>query len=305
VSGHHFVTLDVFTNTPFGGNQLAVFPDARAIPEGALVAITREFNYSEVTFCYPPANPAHTRRVRIFTPGGELPFAGHPTVGTAIALQLLSAGGNAAGSTARLVLEEGVGPVPVDVRVTGEGSAWAQFSVAKLPEIGPSTPSRGMLAEILSLDADDVLGTPMAPQAISCGVPFLLVPLRSVKAVSRSRIRVERWESTLKSSWAPEVFVFARDPEGGDTHFRARMFAPGLNVSEDPATGAANACFAGYLATRAPQRNGTLSWTVDQGVEMGRPSRIEIEADKSDGVITAIRVGGAAILVSEGTLRHP
>ena len=305
MSRHHFVTLDVFTNTPFGGNQLAVFPDARAIPDDALITITREFNYSEVTFCYPPANPAHSRRVRIFTPGGELPFAGHPTVGTAIALQLLGLAGMPAGAVARLVLEEGVGPVPVDVRVTGEGAAWAQFSVAKLPEIGPSAPSRGMLADILSLDPDDILGTPLGPQAISCGVPFLLVPLRSVKAVSRSRIRVERWESTLKSSWAPEVFVFARDPEGGDAHFRARMFAPGLNVMEDPATGSASASFAGYLAARAPQRDGTLSWTVDQGVEMGRPSRLEIEADKSGGVITAIRVGGAAVLVSEGTLRHP
>jgi trans-2,3-dihydro-3-hydroxyanthranilate isomerase len=306
VSGHRFVTLDVFTNTPFGGNQLAVFPDARGIPEEALRTITREFNYSEATFCYPPANPAHTRRVRIFTPGGELPFAGHPTIGTAIALQLLGLTGAATvGATSRLVLEEGVGPVTVDVRVTGEGAAWAQFSVAKLPEIGPSAPSRGMLAEILSLDPDDILGATPGPQAISCGVPFLLVPLRNVKAVSRSRIRLERWESTLRNSWAPEVFVFAPDPGGGEMHYRARMFAPGMSVMEDPATGSANACFAGYLAARAVQRDGTLSWTVDQGVEMGRPSRLEIEADKSGGAITAIRVGGAAVLVSEGTLRHP
>jgi len=296
VSAHRFVTLDVFTSAPFGGNQLAVFLDARGIPEERLLAITREFNYSETTFCYPPEDPGNSKRVRIFTPGGEIPFAGHPTVGTAIALH---AAGDAPAS---MVLEEGVGPIPVTVSSTDDGTAFAQFAVARLPEVGPAAPSRGMLAEILSIDAEDILTTPFAPQSLSCGIPFLLVPLRSVQAVGRARVRLEKWEATLKSSWAPEIFIFARDPDGGDTHFRARMFAPGLNVAEDPATGSANACFAGYLAARAPQSSGTLTWTVDQGIEMGRPSRIEIEADTADGVLTAVRVGGSAVLVSEGTM---
>lgn len=301
---HRFVTLDVFTSVPFGGNQLAVFPDARALPEPSLLAITREFNFAETTFCYPPSNPAHTKRVRIFTPGGEVPFAGHPTVGTAVALHALGQAGDAEG-VAHLVLEEGVGPIPVTVRPERDGTAFAQFSVAMLPEIGPSAPSRGMLAEILGLEAEDILGSPMAPQSLSCGIPFLLVPLRSVAAVSRSHIRFDRWEATLKASWAPQVFIFAKDAEGGDAHFRARMFAPGLNVPEDPATGSANACFAGYLAARAPSRDATLAWTVDQGIEMGRASRLEIEADKAAGAITAIRVGGRAVLITEGTLRWP
>ena len=296
MSAHRFVTLDVFTSVPFGGNQLAVFPDASGIPEQSLLAITREFNFSETTFCYPPDDPKHTRRVRIFTPTAEIPFAGHPTVGTAIALHPHGDG------PAHLVLEEGIGPVPVTVRSTGDGTAFAQFSVAKLPELGPSAPSRGMLAEILSIDADDILASPFAPQSLSCGIPFLLVPLRSVRAVSRARVRLEKWEATLKNSWAPEVFIFAKDPDGGDAHFRARMFAPGLNIAEDPATGSANACFAGYLAARAPLANGSFAWTVDQGVEMGRASRLEIEADKADGVLTAIRVGGSAVFVSEGVL---
>lgn len=162
-----------------------------------------------------------------------------------------------------------------------------------------------MLAEILSLDAEDVLGSPNAPQAISCGLPFLLVPLRSVDAVGRARLRLERWEATLKSSWAPEIFLFARDRDGGDAHYRARMFAPGLNVPEDPATGSASACLAGFLAARTTNADGGLRWTIDQGVEIGRPSRIEIEADKAGGTITAIRVGGSAVLVTEGTLRVP
>jgi len=300
-SKHRFVTLDVFTSTAFGGNQLAVFPDASGIREDALIRITREFNFSEVTFCYAPSSRAHTRRVRIFTPGKEVPFAGHPTVGTAIALHLLGESGAAPGAEARLVLEEGVGPVPVTVR-TGNGAPFAQFAVAKLPEIGPPPPSRGMLAEILSIDVEDIQAAAMSPQNVSCGLPFLMVPLRSVDAVSRARVRIDRFETTLKSSRAPEIFVFARDPEGGDAHLHARMFAPGISVPEDPATGSANACLAGYLAARAPLKDGTLAWTVDQGVEMGRPSRIEIEADKSAGAIVAIRVGGHAVMVSEGTL---
>ena len=304
-----FITLDVFTSVPFGGNQLAVFPDARAIPEASLLAIAREFNYPETTFCYPPENPAHSARVRIFTPGGEVPFAGHPTVGTAIVLfsgmQQARAAGGAPLAEARLVLEEKVGPVPVTVRAPAGDTPYAQFSVAKLPEIGPTAPTRETLAGILSLDPDDILATPMGPQAVSCGLPFLMVPVRNAKALGRCRVRIEQWEATLKSSWAPDLFVFTRDGDDGSTHFRARCFVPSLSVMEDPATGSANACLAGYLAARAPARDGTLTWTVDQGIEMERASRLEIEADKVAGVITAIRVGGRAVLVSEGTMRQP
>ncbi len=300
-SKHRFVTLDVFTAAAFGGNQLAVFPDASGIPEDALLNITREFNFAEVTFCYPPANPAHTRKVRIFTPAREIPFAGHPTVGTAIALVELGLVKLQSGGDTKLVLEEGVGPITVAVRKEGSAVAFAQLSAAKLAEVGPAAPSRGMLAEILSIEAEDILASPMAPQNVTCGLPFLMIPLRSVDSVSRSRVRMEKWEATLKSAWAPDIFVFARDPEGGDAHFHARMYGPGVNVAEDPATGSANACLAGYLAARAPQKDGTLVWTVDQGVEMGRPSRLEIEADKSAGTVTAIRVGGNAVMISEGS----
>src|SRR6185436_17706163 len=153
-----------FTERAFGGNQLAVFPDATGIPEEFLLPITREFNFSETAFCYPPANAAHTRRVRIFTPGAEVPFAGHPTVGTAHVLVATGAV-RAAGPVADLVLEEGVGPVRVTVRLESGVPTFAQLSVAKLPEIGPPPPSRGVLAEILSLDANDVGFGALTPQA--------------------------------------------------------------------------------------------------------------------------------------------
>lgn len=301
-SRHRFVTLDVFTSSAFGGNQLAVFPDASGIPEDALIRITREFNFAEVTFCYPPANAAHTKRVRIFTPAREIPFAGHPTVGTAIALVDLGLAGAHGGGSMKLVLEEGVGPIPVTVRRKAGAPAFAQFSTAKLAETGPAAPDPRALAAVLSITAGDILTAPTAPENVSCGLPFLLVPLRSVDAVSRSRVQMDAWEATLKSAWAPDIFLFAKDPAGGDAHYHARMFGPGVNVPEDPATGSANACLAGYLAARAVQTDGTLRWTVDQGVEMGRPSRIEIEADKSGGAVTAIRVGGSAVMITEGSL---
>lgn len=299
-----YVTADVFTTKTFGGNQLAVFPDASGIPEEHLLSIAREFNFSETTFCYAPADAAHTRRVRIFTPGGEVPFAGHPTVGTA---HVLVATGDVSvtGDSAVLILEEGVGPVPVRVVMEAGVPAFAELSVAKLPETGPPPPSRGVLAELLSLDASALGAGTHSAQAISCGLPFLIVPLRDVAAVSRCRLRTDKWESTLQQYWARDVLVFAPDGAESPSHLRVRVFVPGFSVPEDPATGSANACLAGYLAQRAAQRDGTLRWTVDQGVEMGRPSRLALEADKTDGAISAIRVGGSSVLVSEGTMSIP
>ncbi len=298
-----YFTTDVFTNSRFGGNQLAVIPDAREIPEELLLPIAREFNYSETTFVYPPTEEGHTRRVRIFTPGGEVPFAGHPTIGTAIVLAAIGDVPVGTGET-RIVLGENVGPVPVVIRRVHAGGGWAQLSAAKMPEIGPPVPSRSMLAKMLGLTTDDVMATSERPQAVSCGLPFLIVPLTSVKAVSRARVNVERWEETLGNAWASMIWVYAADPETAERHYRARMFAPGISVPEDPATGSAAVTFAGYLAARARTRTGTLAWTIDQGVEMGRPSRLEIEADKADGAITALRVGGEAVLVSEGTMSY-
>lgn len=297
-----FLTLDVFTARPFGGNQLAVFPDASGIPEAMLLPITREFNFSEVTFCYPPADAANTRRVRIFTPGGELPFAGHPVIGTAAALALHE-GALAGATTGRFLFELGVGVVPVDVRVEGESLAWAELSAVKMPEIGPQVPTLDTLAEMLSLETNDLVGGALTPQAVSCGYPFLLVPLKTVAAVSRARLRLERWERTLAKSWAPEILVAAKDPDGGPQHWRARMFAPGINVMEDPATGSAAAAFAGWLALKESRTDGSFAWSIDQGIEMERPSRIDIGADKSNGAVTAVRVAGRAVTMSEGRLR--
>ncbi len=296
-----FITTDVFTNARFGGNQLAVIPHATGIPEELLLPIAREFNYSETTFVYPAEQPGTTRRVRIFTPGGEVPFAGHPTIGTAIVLAAMGEIPTNDGE-AKIVLGENVGPVPVLIRGVHAGGGWAQLSAAKMPEIGPPVPSRATLARMLGLTTEDVMATSERPQAVSCGLPFLIVPLTSVKALSKSRVNVERWEETLANAWASMIWVYAADAAGGEHHYRARMFAPGISVPEDPATGSAGVTFAGYLAARSAMRDGTLTWTIDQGFEMGRPSRLEIEADKVEGTAVALRVGGHAVLVSEGTM---
>jgi len=298
---YRYLTADVFTEVPFGGNQLAVFPDARGIPEHRLQDVAREFNFSETTFVYPPSDPAHTRRVRIFTPGNELPFAGHPTVGTA---HVLATTGEVplTGARTSIVLEERVGPIPVTIRADGGGPVYCELSVVKLPEEGPPAPSREALADAIGLAPDDLLDGEWQPRGWSCGVPYLFIPVRDRLAVARSRVRPDAWERALPGTWAPEVFVFSRDGERAGSDLHGRMYAPGFGIGEDPATGSAAAALAGYLARREPRRDGTLHWRLEQGLEMGRPSILEIEADVAGGEITAVRVGGATVIVCEGTM---
>ena len=297
-----YLTCDVFTDHLFGGNQLAVFPDASEIPPELMPRIAREFNYSETTFVLPASNPKHTRRVRIFTPGGELAFAGHPTVGTAHVLATIGAV-ELTGDETHMVLEEGVGPVPVTVRARDGKPAFAQLSVAKLPEIGPPPPSPARLAAMLSLNTDDLVGSDMPAEAISCGTPFLFVPLRDRGAVARARARVDLLEQTLGDYWTQMVMVFALDGEQPGSDVRARMFAPTIGVPEDPATGSAAVGLGGYLAARDPRFDAKLRWVVEQGFEMGRPSILEVEAEKKAGKITAVRVGGSSVVVCEGRMQ--
>ncbi|MDE3126572.1 MAG: PhzF family phenazine biosynthesis protein [Gemmatimonadota bacterium] len=296
-----YVTVDVFTDRRFGGNQLAVFPDAREIPGELMLDITKEFNYSETTFVLPPEDPRHTRRVRIFTPEREMPFAGHPTVGTAHVLAHL---GEVMldGPETRIVFEEGVGPVPVTIREQGGRPVFAQLTAAKLPEVLPPPPPATALAEVLSLHAGDILQNAYKPEAVSAGLPFLFVPVTDRRAVARARVRMDAWERVLTGYPTRELFVFAFDPERDGSDVRARMFAPGLNVFEDPATGSACAALGGYLGMRDQRRDGTLRWIVEQGFEMGRPSILEVETEKAAGAIAAVRVGGSSVVVCEGIL---
>lgn len=296
-----FYTCDVFTNQLFGGNPLAVFPDATGIPEDSLQRIAREFNLSETVFVYPPERPEHTKRLRIFTPAAELPFAGHPTVGAAHALATLGKV-PLRGAETKIVFEEKVGPVPVLIRATDGKPTFAQLTAAQAPEIGPPTPGRSVLADVLALEAADIQGGMTAPQGVSCGLPFLIVPLKDRDAVRRAHVRMDHWESSIKSYWAPQILVFSRDAEREDADVHARVFVPGLSVPEDPATGSAATALGAYLAARDTRADGTLRWVVEQGIEMGRPSLLEIVVEKTGGDIQSVKVGGETVMVSEGQI---
>jgi trans-2,3-dihydro-3-hydroxyanthranilate isomerase len=300
MSSYRFVTCDVFTTTRFGGNQLAVLPDARGLTDAQMLSVAREFNFSETTFVLPAENPANTKFVRIFTPGGELTFAGHPTVGTAHALAVIGEV-KLDGAETRIVLEEKVGPIPVVISAKDGQPTHCQFSVAKLPEVVAPLPPRATLAAILSIDESDLLDGEWTSQVVSCGTPFALVPVRDRAVLARSRINLDLHQKHLNNTPGEMVMVFAMDPEDPAHDVRARMYAPGINIAEDPATGSACAALGGYLAARSPG-DGPLRWVVEQGYEMGRPSQIELEADRSGGRITAVRVGGATVMVSEGSI---
>jgi trans-2,3-dihydro-3-hydroxyanthranilate isomerase len=307
-----FVTTDVFTSEPFTGNQLAVCFGAEGLSTERLQAITREFNYSETTFVFEPETPGTTRRVRIFTPGMEVPFAGHPTIGTAHVLvatgEVKPTAEEIAAGEMTVVLGENVGPVRV--RLDHGVPTWAQLTTAMLPEERVEVRDLDAIAHMLSLEPSDILGGAYAPAGASCGLAFQMIALTSVDAVRRARLRTDAWEQVLGGKWAEWPMVFAMtggsDEQGLAAHvqgcdIRARVFVPNCGVPEDPATGSANAALAGFLAARTP-RDGTLRWEVAQGVEMGRPSRLSIEAHKTGGAIDAIRVGGASVVMADGTM---
>jgi trans-2,3-dihydro-3-hydroxyanthranilate isomerase len=300
--GLHFHTLDVFTDRPFGGNQLAVFPEAPELSTAEMQQIATEFNLSETVFVRPPRDPRNTRRLRIFTPAEELPFAGHPTIGTAYLLAALRVV-PLKGERTAMVLEEEAGPVQVSVTQRKGRLPFVELAAPALPAFGPPPPHVTELAAVLNLEPGDLLDRADAPQAASCGVPYLFVPVRDRSVLGRVQIDGGAWRAVLAHYWAPAIYVFCRDPELKGSHLRARMFGPGLGIVEDPATGSAAVAIAGYLAARDSLREGTLRWRIEQGFEMGRPSLLDVEADIRQGKVRQVRVGGTAVRMSEGTLR--
>jgi trans-2,3-dihydro-3-hydroxyanthranilate isomerase len=299
--GIRFLTADVFTDRMFGGNPLAVFPESAGLDDAVMQAIARELNLSETVFVLPPADPRRTRKLRIFTPGSELPFAGHPTIGTAFVLASIGEV-PVDSSPVSIVFEEGVGPVPVTIRSGDGGPTYCELTAARLPEDGPPPPPPEEIAAAVSLRPDELRNDTLSPRGVSCGVPYLFVPLRDLGALARARINLPAWERALSDWWAPAVFLFVEAGGTSGVDLRARMFAPGVGIPEDPATGSAAAALAGYLAADRGPENGTVQWVVEQGVEMGRPSRLHVACDRTHSRISAVRVGGSSVLVSEGRL---
>jgi trans-2,3-dihydro-3-hydroxyanthranilate isomerase len=295
---HEFAIVDVFSGRAFGGNQLAVFPDARAISDRAMQALAREFNFAETTFVVPPSVAGCSHRVRIFTPKMELPFAGHPTVGTAAVLAHAGRDALRAGRGS-FRFEEGVGPVAVEVEVDGERLS-ARLTLEREVDRAESDPDARAMASVLSLAAESIAEAWFA----GVGVPFCFVRLKDKRDVDRALLDRVAWAREASGAWSPHIFFFAGELRSG-TRLYARMFAPALGVDEDPATGSASAALVGTLACRADAADADVEIVIDQGHAMGRPSRIHAAAAKRGGRVRHVTVGGDATIVARGVMSVP
>jgi trans-2,3-dihydro-3-hydroxyanthranilate isomerase len=294
-----YITVDVFTNRAFGGNPLAVVLDAGGLSTGEMQAIATEFNYSETTFVLPPADRANDAQVRIFTVRREIPFAGHPNVGTAFVLARL-----AKEAPARLRFEEKAGLVPVEI-LTAHGKVvgaelTAPQSLKRLSQLDAE-----QAAACLSLSADDVKTERHPPQIVSVGLPFLMVELASREALKRARPDAAAFARTFPCDGSDAVYFYTRDVPAGEQplDLQARMFHPGSSgLAEDPATGSATAAAAAMLADLDPARDGELKLSIGQGVDMGRPSLLLTRVRKEAGKVASVHVGGGCVTMMEGTL---
>ena len=289
-----FYTLDVFADAPLQGNPLAVVLDADDLDTPQMQAIAGEFNLSETVFVLDPRDAINTARLRIFTPGRELPFAGHPTVGTACLLAHLRAAAMLARQDVRIVLEESVGDIVcVARRRPGQGLA-ANFDLPRLPARLPDAPPPAdQIAAAFGLAPDDIGFGDHRPSLYSAGAPFLFAPVRSLDAMRRAR------PGALPGA---AVYLYTREVERAGSAFHARMFAAEWGIVEDPATGSAAAAFAGVLAEFEPPGDGETTLTIEQGFEMGRPSLIALSLTMRDGALAGAAIGGSAVIVSSGVL---
>jgi trans-2,3-dihydro-3-hydroxyanthranilate isomerase len=294
--GYRYFICDVFTETRFGGNQLAVIPEAQGLSDRQMQQVAREFNFSESTFVL-PAERGHDRRVRIFTPTAEIPFAGHPNVGTAFTLATTGAFGPI-DAPMTVTFEEKAGLVPITI-ARRNGTIWCELSAPQPLSLGTVVP-RELIAAAVSLAPDDVVTTTHPAQVASVGLPFVVAELRDRAALARARVNGPGLDAIKALGAIPDLHLYVRS--GDEFDLRARMFAPYDGVPEDPATGSANCALAALLTTHRPEPSGTFTLRIAQGVEMGRPSVLEARVEKRDGTVVATRIGGASVLVSEGTI---
>jgi trans-2,3-dihydro-3-hydroxyanthranilate isomerase len=295
-----FVTLDVFTHEPLAGNPLAVVLGAEGLDTTRMQRIAKEFNLSETVFLLPPDDERHRARLRIFTPGRELPFAGHPTVGTAVLLALQGTSNGAA--AAAFGLEETVGVVTCVAEVRGEREGYARFRVPRLPQVWGEGRDVAEAAWALGLDPTDIGFDRHLPSRHSAGVPYDLVPVRSLDAVARAKPNGEAFAKVFGVGNLPAAYVYCRETVRTEHHFHARMFAPSFGMAEDPATGSAVAALVGALMQFEPMGEGEHSFDIEQGYEMGRPSEIALQLVIQKGALVSAEIGGGAVLVSEGEL---
>ncbi len=295
-----YITVDVFTDRAFGGNPLAVVLDAGGLSTAQMQAIASEFNYSETTFVLPPRDGAHDAQVRIFTVNKEIPFAGHPNVGTAFVVAT-----QAPKPPVRLKFEEGAGLVPVEI-LTKEGRAVGAELTAPQPLKKLTQFSAEQAAAVVSLSSADIRTDRHPPQIVSVGLPFLVVELASRDALRRARPDASAFARTFPCDGSDAVYLYTRDipPAEMPSDLQARMFHPGSSgLSEDPATGSATVAIAALLADLASERDGESKLRIGQGVDMGRPSLLLTRVRKANGVIESAHVGGACVQMMEGSFR--
>ena len=296
-----FHTLDVFTNLRFGGNPLAVVLDADALTTEQMLTVAREFNLSETIFVMKSDNPANTAKVRIFFPTGEIPFAGHPTVGSAILLaEMKNKPGCSFETTIRL--EEVAGLVPVKVSRIGDVPR-AQFTAPVIPfAVDLTLPSVEAVARAVSLETSDIGFDGHLIGLYQGGPRFFYVPVNAREALGQSRPIEPHWSKLIASMGVDSAYLYTRGGDHPNTQFRARMYSPTGGIPEDPATGSATALLAAQLLKAEALIDGTHKWQLEQGYEMGRPSDLFLEADVREGKLNAVRVAGQAIRVMQGTL---
>jgi trans-2,3-dihydro-3-hydroxyanthranilate isomerase len=294
--------LDVFTETRFGGNPLAVVLAADDLDGARMQIIAREFNLSETVFVLRPQNQAHTARMRIFTPAAELPFAGHPTVGTAVLLAEIRNAPRAALDDALIVLEAPIGIVRVGVRTRAGAASFGEFDAPKLPEEIGTLPSAERLAGALSLIPAEIGFENHRPAKFAAGNTVAFVPVASLEAIAKAQVATHHWDSALKGQGLLGAFLYCRQTVHTISSFHARFFGPDFGVPEDPATGSAAVGFAGVIHRFDAPPDGLHKRIIEQGYEMGRPSAITLSLQIQGGRLDTVRIGGHAVRVADGKI---
>ena len=296
-----YAIWDVFTAKPLAGNPLAVVLDAEGLTPEEMQTIAREFNVSETVFVLPPRLPSHTAYIRIFTPLTELQFAGHPTVGASIQLAEDRISGAAADCDALIVLEEDIGSIRVGVVGRSGQAPYAEFDVPKLPELSGAPAHDDRIATALGLSPQEIGFENHRPSQYDAGTPFTFVPVRGLDVIGRAHIVSAHWDEAFGAA-SGKVFLYCRETVLHSTSVHARMFAPGVGVPEDPATGSAAAAFSAVLLRYDQLPEGTSEFTIEQGIEMGRPGEIKLEIEVASLRLKRVRIGGFACLIARGKL---
>ncbi|MBO6511836.1 MAG: PhzF family phenazine biosynthesis protein [Roseibium sp.] len=297
-----YAILDVFTNKSLAGNPLAVVLDSEGLSDEQMQKIAGEFNLSETVFVFPPENPGQSASMRIFTPKVELPFAGHPTVGTAILTAMERFGDVSGEQDSVVVLKQKIGAVRCAVILRENAAAFAEFDVPKLPESAGPTHNVELIAAALDLEPSDIGFENHAPSRFQVGPPFNFVPVRDLDALARAKPVPAMWKAGFGKDDHNDAYVYCRETRSHDSAFHARLFAPEMGIPEDPATGSAAAAFAGVVHFYDGLTEGTHHIRIEQGFEMGRPSLIDLEIDILHNSMHAVRIGGQATLVARGEL---